>query len=64
MTLKGSPAGNNSRFAKAGVSCFYESEVLNSNFVHLMKLCAENPRPNAKPENVCDLKSESQETAL
>jgi hypothetical protein len=34
----------NSRFAKAGVSCFYESEVLNSNFVHLMKFSAENPR--------------------
>jgi hypothetical protein len=34
----------NSRFAKAGVSCFYESEVLNSSFVHLMKLSAKNPR--------------------
>ncbi len=34
----------NSRFAKAGVSCFYDSEVLNSSFVHLMKLSAENPR--------------------
>jgi len=34
----------NSRFAKAGVSCFYDSEVLNSNFVHLMKFSAENPR--------------------
>jgi len=34
----------NSRFAKAGVSCFYDSEVLNSNFVHLIKLSAENPR--------------------
>jgi hypothetical protein len=38
-----SPA-HNSRFAKAGVSCFYESEVLNSSFVHLMKFSAENPR--------------------
>ena len=37
------PAGN-SRFAKAGVSCFYDSEVLNSSFVHLMKFSAENPR--------------------
>ncbi len=37
------PAGN-SRFAKAGVSCFYESEVLNSSFVHLMKFSAKNPR--------------------
>jgi len=34
----------NSRFAKAWVSCFYDSEVLNSNFVHLMKFSAENPR--------------------
>jgi hypothetical protein len=34
----------NSRFAKAGVSYFYESEVLNSSFVHLMKFSAENPR--------------------
>ena len=34
----------NSRFAKAGVSCFYDSEVLNSRFVHLMKFSAENPR--------------------
>ena len=37
------PAGN-SRFAKAGGSCFYESEVLNSSFVHLLKFSAENPR--------------------
>jgi hypothetical protein len=37
-------AAHNSRFAKAGVSCFYESEVLNSSFVHLMKFSAENPR--------------------
>src|SRR5690606_24937673 len=36
----------NSRFAKAGVSCFYDSEVLNSSFVHLMKFSAENPRPS------------------
>lgn len=34
----------NSRFAKAGVLCFYESEVLNSSFVYLMKFSAENPR--------------------
>jgi len=32
-----------SRFAKAGVWCFYESEVLNSSFVHLMKFSAKNP---------------------
>jgi len=34
----------NSRFAKAGVSCFYDSEVLNSSFVHLIKFSAKNPR--------------------
>lgn len=34
----------NSRFAKARVSCFYDSEVLNSSFMHLMKFSAENPR--------------------
>jgi len=34
----------NSRFAKAGVSCFYESAVLNSSFLHLMKFSAKNPR--------------------
>jgi len=34
----------NSSFAKAGVSCFYESEVLNSSFVHLMKFSAKSPR--------------------
>ena len=37
-------ATDNSRFAKAGVSCFYESEVLNSSFVHLMKFSAKIPR--------------------
>jgi hypothetical protein len=36
--------GGNSRFAKAGVSCFYDSEVLNSSFVHLMKFSGKNPR--------------------
>lgn len=36
--------GYNSRFAKAGVSCFYDSGVLNSSFVHLMKFSAEKPR--------------------
>jgi hypothetical protein len=35
---------DNSRFAKAGVSCFYDSDVLNSSFMHLMKFSAENPR--------------------
>jgi|1048.fasta_scaffold52950_2 hypothetical protein len=35
---------HNSRFAKAGVKCFYDSEVLNSSFVHLMKFSAEKPR--------------------
>jgi hypothetical protein len=36
--------GTHRRFAKAGVSCFYNSEVLNSSFVHLMKFNAENSR--------------------
>ncbi len=36
------PAGN-IRYAKAGVSCFYDSEVLNSSFVHLMMFSADNP---------------------
>lgn len=36
-------AGYSSRFAKVGVSCFYDSEVLNSSFVHLMKFSAKNP---------------------
>ena len=35
---------HNSRFAKAGVSCFYDCEVLNSSFVHLIKFSAKNPR--------------------
>lgn len=34
----------NSGFAKAGVSRFYDSEVLNSSYVHLMKFSAEKPR--------------------
>lgn len=29
---------------KSGVSCFYKSEMLNSNFVQLIKFSAENPR--------------------
>lgn len=37
-----SPA-HNSRFVKAGVSCFYDSEVVNSSFMHLMKFRAEKP---------------------
>lgn len=37
-------AAANSRFAKAGGSCFYDSEVPNSSFVHLMEFSAKNPR--------------------
>jgi hypothetical protein len=40
----------NSRYAKAGGSCFYDSEVLNSSFVHLMKFSAENPRLRQAPK--------------
>jgi hypothetical protein len=36
--------GYNSRFAKAGVWYFNESEVLNSSLVHLMKFSAKKPR--------------------
>jgi hypothetical protein len=32
----------NSRFAKAGVLCFYDSEVLNSSSVHPMEFSGEN----------------------
>jgi hypothetical protein len=34
----------NSRFAKAGVSCFYDSEVIDSSFVQIMMFSAKNPR--------------------
>jgi hypothetical protein len=44
MTTEKEQRTANSRFAKAGVWCFYESEVLNSSFVHLMKFSAENSR--------------------
>ena len=44
MTIRKEERPHNSRFAKAGVSCFYDSEVLNSSFVHLMKFSAEKPR--------------------
>jgi hypothetical protein len=40
----------NRRFAKAGVSCFYDSEVLNSSFVHLMKSSTKNPRLRKAPK--------------
>jgi hypothetical protein len=48
-TIKRKITGGNSRFAKAVVSCFYDSEVLNSSFVHLMKFSAENPRLRQAP---------------
>mgnify|MGYP000173562094 CR=1 FL=1 len=44
MTKKEEQRTANSRFAKAGVSCFYESEVLNSSFVHLIEYSDKNPR--------------------
>jgi hypothetical protein len=44
ITSKNEGRPDNSRFAKAGVPCFNESEVLNSSFVHLMKFSAEKPR--------------------
>ena len=44
MTRETKARTANSRFAKAGFSCFYDSEVLNLSFVHLMKFSAENLR--------------------
>ena len=44
MTQQKESTTANSRFAKAGGSSFYDSEVLNSSFVHLMKFSAKNPR--------------------
>ncbi len=41
LTIKTSA---NSRFATAGVSCFYDSEEQNSSLVHLMKFSTGNPR--------------------
>jgi len=40
---------HNITYTQAGVSCFYDSEVLNSSFVHLMKFSAENPRLRKAP---------------
>jgi len=40
---------HNSRFAKAEVSRFYDSEVLNLSLVHLMKFSAENSRRRQAP---------------
>jgi len=53
MTEREEQRTANSRFAKAGVSCFYDNEVLNSSFVHLMKFSAENPRLRKAPKRVC-----------
>ena len=47
----------NSRFAKAGVSCFDDSQMLNSSFVHLMKFSAKNPRLR-KAANRCMLSTQ------
>lgn len=44
MQTKNRTPAHNSRFAKAGVSCFYDNEVLNSSLVLLMKFSAKNPR--------------------
>lgn len=51
LWTNGSPA-TNSRFAKARVSCFYYSEVLNSSFVLLMKFSGENLPTYVKPRTV------------
>ncbi len=41
-----------SRFVKARVSCFYESEVLNSNFAHLIKFSAKNTPTSPSPKTL------------
>jgi hypothetical protein len=51
----------NSRFAKAGVSYFYDNEVLNSSFVHLMKFSAKKPRLR-KAANRCRQYADKNET--
>jgi hypothetical protein len=55
--------GTHSRFAKAGVLCFYDSEVLNSSFVHLMKFSAKNPRLR-KAANRCEFESHTIDLSL
>jgi hypothetical protein len=47
-------AADNSGLAKGGVSCFYDSEVLNSSFVLLMKFSDKKPalRQAAKRQTV------------
>jgi hypothetical protein len=42
---------HNSRFAKAGVSCFYDNQLLNPSFMHPMKFSASKSAssPSAKP---------------
>ena len=40
----------NSRFAKAGVSWFYDSEVLISNIVFILKFSARFPRLRKAPK--------------
>jgi hypothetical protein len=57
MTQEKEARTANSRFAKAGVSCFYDSEVLNSSFVHLMKFSAENPAFAKRQNVICHFKS-------
>jgi len=46
----GELCNKHSRFAKAGVWCFYESLVQGSNSVFQLNICAENP-PLRKAEN-------------
>jgi hypothetical protein len=42
----------NSRFAQAGVLCFYDSEVLNSSFVHLIKFYAPKSASSQSPKTL------------
>lgn len=47
----------NSRFAKAGVSYFYDSEVLNSSFCGVLTVLCSETRPNAKPYSLAAITS-------
>jgi len=42
----------NSRFAKAGIKCFYDSEVINLSFAHLMKFSAKKSPPSQSGETL------------
>jgi hypothetical protein len=54
----------NGRFAKARVLCFYDSELLNSSYVHLMKFSAENPHLRQARKRYSQCKDNTTDTKL